>query len=308
MRRILLSVLCFLLLPLATAQADIYRWQDQEGNWHFADSPSKVPQRYKDQVKREVLPERSEKAPSPVPGPALKGKTDRKEKPEEKAEASGETSGPKTYKIDYAERGNSLTLDVTLNGSDTFPFVVDTGASFISLSREVAEAIGYSPDDILPRIFMSTANGMTTGRLVRLASVQVGDACVHDVVAVVHGEDALGVPGLLGLSFLNEWDWSSDTMNGVLTLTEFTNSPKDDVYGGHNEKWWRKKFDAAKKDVKTVKAQIQAINDRRLNVLSQKQGREELVKILEANLDFYREELTILDRKANRCMVPRWWR
>ncbi len=308
MRKILLFIVCLFLLPALAAQADLYKWQDKDGNWNFADDLDKVPLRYRDQVKRQAVPEDAQEATPPIPKDIGAKDPAKPDGSKEKPAITQPAPGQKSYEIKCAKKDGSLTLDVTLNEKHTIPFVLDTGASSIALSKEVAEELGYTPDDILPRVFVSTANGVITCRLIRLSSVQVGDACVHDVVALVHGEDELGVKGLLGLNFLSEFDWSNDTMDEVLTLREFTNSPDEDVYGGHSEKWWRKKFEDAKKDVKKIEKQLQEIKELQTKTLNQRTWREWQVKILDANLSFYKEELVLLDRKASRYMVPRSWR
>jgi clan AA aspartic protease (TIGR02281 family) len=321
--RTLISFTLFILIFLPPAvQADIYRWQDNSGSWHITDDPSTIPSRYRDQVKKEVLPEQPEEEPPPVeedlPVQIPEGDEETAEAEEEEAatdaeedsdEKSPETdTGPKTYKIEYTETEDSLELDVILNEKHTFTFMLDTGASYIILSREVAEELGYDPDEIMARVYVSTANGVITSRLVRIPTVQVGDAVVHNVKALVQEEENMGVKGLLGLSFLNEFDWSNDTMEEVLTLKEFTNKPEDEVYGGHNEKWWKKKFKDAKKQINEIQENLQELEDLKFKIVSRNSTRDWYVKIEEANLEFYKEELSLLDRKANQYAVPRSWR
>lgn len=306
MQKILSLAFLILFASSYALHADLYRWQDENGNWHVANDLEKIPEQYKEQAKEKALRETKEERPpsQPMAEEALTfPKT---------LQVSGvrtETeSQAKTYSIEYLETDNRLELEVTFNGNHTFDFMLDTGASYVVLSKEAAEQMGYDPEEILPRLYVSTANGVITSRLVRLASVKVGDAEVHDVTALVQEEDNLGVKGLLGLSFLNEFDWSNDTMNGVLTLREFTNRPGDEVYGGHNRKWWGKKFGDAKKKIEVTEARLERIGELRFKVLRDKRLKEKEIRILEANRAFYKEELEILDRKANRYMVPRYWR
>ena len=54
--------------------------------------------------------------------------------------------------------------------------------------------------------------------------------------------------------------------------------------------------------------EIRELDEMKFKLVSRKSTRDWYVKVLEANLDFYREELAILDRKANRYEVPRSWR
>jgi aspartyl protease family protein len=56
---------------------------------------------------------------------------------------------------------------------------------------------------------MQTANGVTTGYLVKLAKVRVGGIEQRNVDAVVV-EQGLGSHGLLGMSFLNRLEMRRD--------------------------------------------------------------------------------------------------
>ncbi len=311
MRGILLIAFTLLLLFCPAVHGDLYRWQDSAGDWHVANDIDKVPERYREEARSKALTEpevdepksatQGTQTPSIEAFAAPKGL-------KETGATPNTTPEQKIYTIEYEETDHRLDLQVTLNDAHTFTFMLDTGASFVVLSRETAEQMGYDPDKILPRLYFSTANGMITSRLIRLESVKVGAAIVRDVTAVVQEEHNLGFQGLLGLSYLNEFDWSNDTMNEVLTLREFTNRPEDEVYGGHNEKWWRKKFQEAKKKIKQIEDTIKKLKAEKIFVIYLKREREKELRILDANLDFFREELAILDRKANRYEVPRYWR
>lgn len=311
MRTILLPALCIFFLSFLDVHADLYRWQDANGSWHVANDIEKVPERYRDQAKTKALKE-PEVETSPAADqmkeqPAVEALPTPKKMQTAKG-TSNTAPEQKTYTIEYEETDHNLGLEVTLNDNHTFTFMLDTGASFVVLSKETAEEMGYDPEKILPRLYFSTANGIISSRLIRLESIKVGEAILRDVTAVVQEEDNLAVQGLLGLSFLNEFDWSNDTMNEVLTLREFTNRPEEDVYGGHNEKWWRKKFEEANKKIKYTEEERDAWKALRPKTSNKKKFIEEHVRILEANRTFFREELEILDRKANRYQVPRYWR
>ncbi len=81
-------------------------------------------------------------------------------------------------------------------------FMVDTGASLVSLSLAEAERIGlnYKAGQM---IRMNTANGVSQGWLTKLSSVRLGTVDMYEVDAVV---SAGGMPYvLLGNSFLNRF-------------------------------------------------------------------------------------------------------
>jgi aspartyl protease family protein len=110
-----------------------------------------------------------------------------------------------------ASRGNKIVLMAgsgghfmtqgTINGRAA-QFMVDTGATTIAMGVAEAERLGIDyKKGLVGR--GSTANGMVTAYLVKLASVRIGDVEVYDV-------DASVLPGsmgqiLLGNSFLTRF-------------------------------------------------------------------------------------------------------
>jgi aspartyl protease family protein len=79
--------------------------------------------------------------------------------------------------------------------------IVDTGATFVSLSAEDAARVGLEPMPSDYTIAMSTANGTTHAAPVRLREIRVGAIVARDVPAVVLQPGLLG-QSLLGMSFL----------------------------------------------------------------------------------------------------------
>lgn len=101
-------------------------------------------------------------------------------------------------------------------------FLVDTGATFVSLSETDAKRLGIrnyrNPNNL---IIMRTANGESSAYRFTLPSVKLGSLVVNNVQAVIGGDQ--GDIILLGNSFLNHFDlkMTPDT----LTLTERCSSP-----------------------------------------------------------------------------------
>ncbi|ODS24319.1 hypothetical protein AB835_04490 [Candidatus Endobugula sertula] len=95
-------------------------------------------------------------------------------------------------------------------------FVVDTGATNISISVSMAKHLGldYKKGGLVSVV---TANGTTQARIVTLKKVSVGSITQHQVRAAVMIDDSLPV-ALLGNSFLRGVDMRTE--NGVLVLTE----------------------------------------------------------------------------------------
>jgi aspartyl protease family protein len=103
-------------------------------------------------------------------------------------------------------RGHFMAMG-QINGQSVH-FLVDTGASMISMNASEARRLGvnYLKGQ---RGYASTANGPATVYKVRLNTVRIGDISVSDVDALVHDGNALPLV-LLGMSFLNRVEMRRD--------------------------------------------------------------------------------------------------
>jgi clan AA aspartic protease (TIGR02281 family) len=102
-----------------------------------------------------------------------------------------------------------LKLPVVINGVRG-TFIMDTGATFVSMNRAFAEKAKVQIDRE-STIKLHTANGDVDGKRGHAATVQVRSLLAKDVVVVVQsGPFGPGVDGLLGLSFLSRFRVSID--------------------------------------------------------------------------------------------------
>lgn len=108
-------------------------------------------------------------------------------------------------------RGHFVTPG-SINGA-SMRFLVDTGATFISLGTADARRAGIDPQKGTPGMSM-TANGPARIWKVKLASVKVGGITLSDVDASVHEQDMPVV--LLGMSFLNRMEIRRDGQSMTL--------------------------------------------------------------------------------------------
>src|SRR5712691_313044 len=113
--------------------------------------------------------------------------------------------------------GGGWMTSVRLNDSRTVEFLVDTGASSCVISPHVANALGIELGPRAESVTMQVVGGRTTGPIIKLASVRVGDAEAADVIAVVHPISP-GIDGLLGNSFLGRFTVTLDPQQGILHL------------------------------------------------------------------------------------------
>lgn len=86
----------------------------------------------------------------------------------------------------------------------SFPAMVDTGASAVSLSFEDAASLGYHPVATDFRWRMTTANGETKAAPVTIPLIRVGNVEARNVQAVISQPGALTTPNLLGMTFLRK--------------------------------------------------------------------------------------------------------
>lgn len=105
-----------------------------------------------------------------------------------------------------ADSAGHFVTTGAINGS-AVRFLVDTGASMVSLGASDAQRVGIDArKGELGRV--QTANGVVNVYRVKLNSVQVGGVTLHNVDATVHTTDLPVV--LLGMSFLNRMEMVRD--------------------------------------------------------------------------------------------------
>ncbi len=107
-----------------------------------------------------------------------------------------------------------FVADGQVNG-EPIRFVVDTGATFITLPAREASRLGLDYRNG-QKALMETANGDVSAYRVKLETVSVGDVAVHNVDAIVTEGNSLPV-ALLGMSFLNRMDMRRE--GAMMTLT-----------------------------------------------------------------------------------------
>ena len=119
---------------------------------------------------------------------------------------AAQSEGRQSVTLAADARGHFFA-DATVNDQPV-RFVVDTGASVVVLSGADAARLGLDYRKGQPAN-MQTANGATTGYLVKLEKVRVGGIELRNIDGVVV-EQGLGSFGLLGMSFLNRLEMRRD--------------------------------------------------------------------------------------------------
>lgn len=123
------------------------------------------------------------------------------------------------HAVKLTRRGSSLTTDVLLNRKVNVELIVDTGATDTVISSNLAKKLGISLNKGR-NVLCQVADGRTVNaRQINIREVRVGGARVYNVQAVVLDSGELGEnPGLLGMSFLNNFVFQVDAEKQLLVL------------------------------------------------------------------------------------------
>jgi aspartyl protease family protein len=105
--------------------------------------------------------------------------------------------------------GAVVVIPIQINGVRA-RFVVDTSASFVSLTRRLATEAGVDVDDG-SYVMLRTANGIASAKRGRVREIKLRSIASTKVPVIVQDLEAgygPGVDGLLGMSFLSRFDVS----------------------------------------------------------------------------------------------------
>lgn len=107
----------------------------------------------------------------------------------------------------------------TNSASISVRMILDTGASFTTISPEDAARLGISPGPRSPSLHVQTASGEADYPLVVLSSLEIGKVRVGPIVVAVCGPCAAGrASGLLGLNFTRHFQMVVDNAAGRIRL------------------------------------------------------------------------------------------
>ncbi len=271
--------------PLApTAQnprssGKLYKWIDDDGKIHFTDEISNIPAEYLDQVEAGSRQRTSGTPSQPTPAPS-----------------SESTPADERFISSLYAVGNRMFVDVELNGSVKARFLVDTGAAMTVISSELAQRLSLNPNNTW-FVGIQGVSGSDLAFLSKVRSIAVGDATVSDLEVLV--SDAGTDDGILGMTFLGEFEFSINVAEKKLILAKQSEVPGGQIYGGHPENWWRRKFQRYRSVVEEIKAYI---------AVAKSNEEKEAALQFSKSLYHFQSELNTLERKASAASVPRDWR
>jgi clan AA aspartic protease (TIGR02281 family) len=129
----------------------------------------------------------------------------------------------KKTRLRLAKNGNSLIVTVRLGeGRVKARFLLDTGASYLTISRSMARRLGIVPSFSSPRMTLQTANGRIRTKVGLLPRLQLGAWTLKQVAYVLCdscSDPQRGLVGLMGLNVLNRFRYTIDRQELWIELT-----------------------------------------------------------------------------------------
>jgi clan AA aspartic protease (TIGR02281 family) len=198
---------------------EVYRWVDDKGIVHFADSLHLVPEKYRREAEKRSLP------PSPdMPTPT----------PQEVSKQSKESALSQPG-VPFIRYGKQIIVEGFINQRGPVDFAVDPGAIITIIPASIASQLGINLHNSLP--FRSEGiRGVTSGRLVTIDSLRLGDVEMNEVEIAI-SEHGLSRIGVLGMDFLGRFRVHMDNGLNRMELVQ-----EEEPYGGHSPEWWQGKF------------------------------------------------------------------
>lgn len=199
-----------------TAQA-LSLCTDAEGRQVLTDSPKQLSRCTSlDSHERDLQPPTiaAPGLPSPsIPGASAPPLLDPREGPSVTAHPTGVT-------VPVERLDGLMVVTVQLNHDRTAKLIVDTGASHTLLSHKIAHDLGLFSLPPVALVTLHTVGGSVQSELVQVDSIQLAGAEVRQSVAAIHDLPDMppGIEGLLGQSFLHQFDVTIHAAKGELQL------------------------------------------------------------------------------------------
>jgi len=120
--------------------------------------------------------------------------------------------------VRFQPGSRDIPVEVSINNSLDHDFLVDTGASFVTVPYSTVEALGLEDKMSHHQQEVQTAGGLIQAKAVTLSSIELQGWVVSDVKALVIDLPNRPGLGLLGLNFLNSFRLDLQAEEGILIL------------------------------------------------------------------------------------------
>lgn len=120
------------------------------------------------------------------------------------------------FEISYFYLNGSMIVNGSVNGTP-MRFVVDTGASLVSIPPAIAEQAGIQSSDG-KTVRLQTANGIVSAPLIEIDQVIADRVSITNVLGVVQQVSSEPDLGLLGMSFFGKHKMTIDHERNTIVL------------------------------------------------------------------------------------------
>ena len=220
---LLIVLVCGLMLP-SGPRAEFYRYFTDDGQVHFVDDLTNVPEKYLDQIKtyRETYDHLSEDERTLM----LQRDRDRDQKrtAEENRllEQQEQEREDIRYETDVIIQGNQVLVPVTIghkNRSSDALFLLDTGATHLVIFKDFATQFDLKA--VKKGVSKVAGGGLVPSELAILDYIQVGPLRVENVGTTIianrkSGGSAFAFSGLLGIEVLRHIEYTIDFENNKI--------------------------------------------------------------------------------------------
>jgi clan AA aspartic protease (TIGR02281 family) len=138
-----------------------------------------------------------------------------------RGDASRWLASPTAREAHLTGDGSQLLVEARLNGRVSGTFLVDTGASYCVITPATARRLGLQHGNGDGAVTLATPTGDIEAPITTLRVVEVANARAGDVSTVIYPAVDEPLAGILGLSFLNQFEFSVDSRRRVLRLKPF---------------------------------------------------------------------------------------
>jgi hypothetical protein len=197
------------------ADAQLYRWTNEQGELHITEGLDSVPERFR---KGAVLlghpPARVPTPSGPPPGlagPASTQPTAPRPTPPPLPLAAPGPEGQLLARIPYVA-GSPIVVNARVNGGRSVQLILDTGAEVTMISPQALSALGVEMRPVrAARIQGVAGTGTLDVPSIMLDSVEVGEAKAGPLEVLAHNPSLTRGEGLLGRDFLDRFTVSIDS-------------------------------------------------------------------------------------------------
>ncbi len=190
---------------------------DANGHQVLTDSPGQLSQCRTFESHEDNIQPPTIASPLPIPPSIPETTPSSAPNPRELHSATAHTT---SVTVPVERLGGLIVVTVHLNHDRTARLILDTGASHTLLSHKIAQDLGLFSRPPVALVTLHTVGGSVQSEVVEVDSIQLAGAEVRDNLAAIHDmpDAPPGVEGLLGQSFLRQFEVTVNAAKGELQL------------------------------------------------------------------------------------------